>query len=363
MENVQYVGLDVHKKDIRVAVFKGWGSEPEIERDLVNQPAKITKFFEKLKSQGSVQACYEAGCVGFETYRLLKSLGVECMVVAPGLVPRKPGERIRTDRRDARKLGRNLRNGEVTSIQVPTPEDEAVRDYLRMQQDFKEELKRSKQRLLSLLLRHGFVYREGNPWSMRFEKWMKSLTFEEPLLEETFEECRCQVKDLKEKIGRMQARIEEIAQGERYRDDVGRLQCLKGIATLTALSVVAEVGDFRRFMKAGEFMAFVGLVPSEDSSGSKRRQGGITKAGNSHLRRLLVEASWHYRHDWGVSSRLAARRKNQGAFAVSYANKAGKRLNRKFRLMLLKKKSQVAVTAVARELAGFVWGMMTGQTA
>ena len=364
MERVQYVGLDVHKKSIEVSVLNGRNAAPEIEKALPNEGAKIKSFFDRLKMQGSVIACYEAGCIGFELQRILESIEVPCIIAAPGLLPRRPGERVKTDRRDARKLARNLRNGEVTPIHIPTREDEAVRDYLRMQGDFKVERKKTKQRMLHFLLRHNLIYTDGNHWTGKHEQWLRALEFDNPVLKETFDEYFFHLKELEEKIGRMKEKIEEIALRDSYREPVAKLKCLKGIETLTALSMVVEVGDFRRFMKAEEFMSFLGLVPSENSSGDKRRQGGITKAGNSHLRRLLVEASWHYRFDRGVGKCLVARRKGQPVCVVSYANKAGKRLSRKFnRLIFRNKKSQVAVTAVARELAGFVWGLMVGQTA
>ncbi|MEW5816885.1 MAG: transposase, partial [Spirochaetota bacterium] len=191
--------------------------------------------------------------------------------------------------------------------------------------------------------------------------WLRSLCFEIPLLKETFDEYFFQIKELEEKRSRLEERIEEIALNERYKEQVTKLKCFKGIETLIALSLIVEIGDFRRFMKAEEFMAFLGLIPSEESSGQKRKQGGITKAGNIHLRKLLVEASWHYRYSKTVSKRLTQRRRGQSAAIVAYAHKAGRRLTNKYTRLLFKgKKSQAAVTAVARELAGFVWGMMVG---
>ena len=207
------------------------------------------------------------------------------------------------------------------------------------------------------------VYRGGNYWTGKHEQWLKALKFDNIYSEETFNEYFYQIKELEEKRRRMEDRIEQIAADEAYKEPVDKLKCFKGIATLIALSCVVEIGDFRRFMKAEEFMAFLGLIPSEESSGEKRKQGGITKAGNIHLRKLLIEASWHYRRYNVVSKRLAVRRRGQPAGIISYANKAGKRLSKKYsRLMFNGKRSQVAVTAVARELAGFVWGMMIGAT-
>jgi transposase len=363
MDNLQYVGLDVHKESIKALVLEGRNGGSELEKTLRNERAKIKAFFERLKDQGSVVVCYEAGCMGFELQRMLENMGVRCLVAAPGLVPRRPGERIRTDRRDARKLAVHLRSGELTFIAIPTREDEGVRDYLRMHEDFKSDLKKTKLRLLNLLLRHNIIYKAGNHWTGKHELWLKSLSFDDPQLKETFDEYFFQLKDLEEKIARIKERIEQIALKDRYKEKVEKLKCFKGIETLTALSFIVEVGDFRRFMKAEEFMAFLGLVPSEDSTGEKRRQGGITKAGNVHLRKLLIEAGWHYQYYNAVSKRLAARRRGQDASLIAYANKAGRRLSKKFSRMIFRhKKPQIAVTAVARELAGFLWGMMVGQT-
>ena len=363
MNTLQYVGMDVHKETIDVSVFRDRSSNPEIERKMYNSTKQIKSFFGRLKEGGNVIACYEAGCMGFEVQRMLEKMGVVCQVVAPGLLPKKPGKRIKTDRRDARDLARNLRNGEVTPIYIPSEEDEAVRDFLRMVQDIKTDLKKARQRLLGFLLRHRTIYRGGSHWTGKHEQWLKALKFNNIYLEETFNEYFYQIKELEEKRSRMEDRIEQIAADEAYKEPVDKLKCFKGIATLIALSFVVEIGDFRRFMKADEFMAFLGLIPSEESSGEKRKQGGITKAGNIHLRKLLIEASWHYRRYKVVSKRLAVRRRGQPAGIISYANKAGKRLSKKYsRLMFNGKRSQVAVTAVARELAGFVWGMMIGAT-
>ena len=218
--------------------------------------------------------------------------------------------------------------------------------------------------LLHFLLRHNIVYTNGTHWTGKHEKWLRSLSFEDPLLKDTFDEYFFHSKELEEKTGRMKEKIEEIALRESYQEKVASLKCFRGIETFTALSLVMEIGDFRRFVKAEEFMAFLGLVPSENSSGDKRRQGGITKAGNSHLRRLLVEAGWQYRFNRTVSKRLAIRRKGQNPSVVAYANKAGRRLsknsvgsssetrNRKWLLLLLQE-----------SWLTFIWGMMAGQLA
>jgi transposase len=356
--------MDVDKERIAIAVLRGTENEVSGESVIRNEASAVRKCFTKLKEHGEVFACYEAGCFGFELYRLLTEMEVACMVVAPGLIPHRPSDRVKTDRRDARTLVRALRNGDLTGVYVPTKKDESVRDYLRMHEDAKVDLKRVKQRLLHFLLRRGVRYQEGTNWSAKHKRWIRSLEMEHPLDQETLSEYLCQIDELEERIHRIAARIEEVAEQERYRNRVAILKAFKGVQTLTALSLLVEIGDFRRFAAADRFMAFLGLVPSERSSGNKRRLGGITKAGNSHLRKLLVEAAWHYRSYYANSLRLSKRRAGLEASLVSYANRAGRRLNRKYlRLVFKGKSSQVAATAVARELCGFIWGAMLGKVA
>ena len=233
-----------------------------------------------------------------------------------------------------------------------------------MYADIKDDLKRAKQRLLHFLLRRGLRYNAGGNWTGKHRQWIRSLELEEAIEQETLNEYYTRVVELEEQRFRMAARVEEIAEEARYSEAVRQLKGFKGIGTLIALSLVVEIGDFRRFATAEQFMAFLGLVPTEHSSGNKRRQGGITKAGNSYLRKLLVEAGWHYRTWQPGSKRLAMRRKGLPAQLVAYGNRAGRRLHKKFvRMMYAGKPSQVAVTAVARELSGFIWGAMTGKIA
>jgi transposase len=357
--------MDVDKEKIAMAALEGNGNEFVSEQLVRNNAAAVGKYFRKLMTDGAeVIACYEAGCFGFQLARQLTDLGVSCSVAAPGMLPKMPADRVKTDRRDARTLAKALRNGDVHNVYVPSKEDEATRDYLRMYEDKKSDLKRVKQRLLNFLLRNGLRYTESGNWTVAHRRWLRTVQMEQPLAQQTFEEYLAQLGELEEACQRIEARIEQIALEERYAEPVARLKAFKGIATLIALSFVVEIGDFLRFATAQQFMAFLGLVPSEYSSGNKRRQGSITKAGNSHLRKLLVEAGWQYRSYHPGSKRLAKRREGLPPKLVAYANRAGRRLNKKYlRLVFTGKPSQVAVTAVARELAGFVWGAMTGKTA
>jgi transposase len=364
MKNVYYVGLDVHKETIEVSVFCNWNKEPEFEKRIENNHGKLLKILRHLQEDGHVTVCYEAGCMGFTLKRVLDEEAIECCIVSPGKLPRKPGERIKTDRRDARMLAKLLRSGEAEPIYIPTHEDEAVRDYLRTREDVRKDLTRAKHQLLKFLLRQRHRYGQGRNWTQAHRKWMRDLQFAHQLHRETFETYYMRVIELEEHLAFMDAKIEDIAHWDRYYDSVARLRCFKGIDYLIALSIVCEVGDFNRFPDAASFMSYLGLVPREHSSGNTRRQGSITKSGNSHLRFLLVEASWHYRYKAPPGKGLTARRIGQSTEIVAYADKAMRRLQKKFGKLIYKGKSgNCAVVAVSRELAGFIWGVMNNKIA
>ena len=360
--SILYTGLDVHKKTIFIAIFRDHETEACILIEKKNDKSELKKYFNKLKEKGHVICCYEAGPTGFELYRFLKKIGIDCIIAVPSLLPKRPGDKIKNDRRDAIDLARTLRNGDIVSVNVPSESDEAVRDYIRMRGDFKDDLRKKKQQLLHFLLRHDKKYiDQGEYWTQKHRIWIKSQTFSQDLLKDILNEYYAAIINLEDRIKLLEEKIEEISIKDEYRNDVNRLKCFKGIDTLTSLSFVVEICDFKRFNKAEQFMGFLGLTPSENSTGDKRRQGGITKCGNSHLRKLLIESSWHYRYYNGISKRLSARRKGQSPEIIAYADKAGNRLNKKYVKLCFKgKNSNVAVTAVARELSGFIWGAMTG---
>ena len=364
MLRVVYVGMDVDKEKIVAAKLdEGAGGEVE-ERVIANKPSAVKKYFAELVGSSDVMATYEAGCFGYGLYRQLTEMGVSCLVAAPGLIPRKPSDRVKTDRRDARTLVFALRAGQLTGVHIPTKQDESVRDYLRMYGDLRSDLRKAKQRLLHFLLRRGMRYQEGSNWTLRHKEWLNHLKLESQIDRQTLEMYIAHLLELERKCAEVASVAEKIGEQECYREPVRILCAFKGVKTLTALSFICEIGDFRRFATAGQFMAFLGLVPSERSSGDKRRQGGITKAGNSHLRKLLIEAAWHYRSYHSTSRALVERRKEVDPQIVSFANRAGRRLNRKYlRLLHRGKRSQVAVTATGRELAGFLWAAMVDQVA
>lgn len=365
MNSVAYVGMDVDKDKIAMAVLVGYEAEPQAVRIVPNTTHSIEKFFGKLNERfETVVACYEASGCGFVLYRQLTELGVGCQVIAPSSVPKRSGDRVKTDRRDARKLALGLRNGELSAVYVPTRNDEAVRDYLRLYDDVKHDLKRAKLRLVHFLYRRGIRYTEGSNWTQKFWRWIEQLEFTRECEQETFEEYMGQVKQLDEKRARIEVKVEQLSAEEQYRESVRTLKALKGIGTEIALTLVVEIGDFRRFASAQQFMAFLGLVPSEHSSGNKRRVGGITKTGNSHLRRLLVQGAWHARSYHAHSTCMRRAREGLSAEVVNYADRAGRRLKKKYwRIVNAHRPNQIASTAVARELAGFVWGLMVGRTA
>jgi len=362
--SVQYVGMDVDKQKIVLARLGSGRETKVIEHVIANTPSAVKKYFASLLGGGEVHATYEAGCFGFGLYRQLSAMGVSVVLAAPGLIPRKPADRVKTDRRDAHSLSLALRAGQLVGIYVPTQQDESVRDYLRMYEAFRGDLRICKQRILQFLLRRSLCYDGGGPWTVKHRHWLSALEFEQPRDRQTLDMYLSQMQELEAKCAEAAAEVESIAAQDCYRQQTKKLTAFKGIKTLIALSFITDIGDFRRFANARQFMAYLGLVPSEHSSGNKRRQGGITKAGNTHLRRLLVEAAWHYRSYHPSSRDLTERRRGVAAAVLSYANRAGRRLNRNYMHILLRgKRSQVAVTAVSRELAGFLWGAMTDQVA
>ena len=362
MKSVFCIGMDVHKESVRIAVLRGTEKQTVYEATVKNDIPKIVKIVSGYRQKGTVIAGYEAGCMGYTLQRALAAVKVDCRVIAPNKVARLGSERIKTDTRDAILIARMLKNNEGDSIYIPTADDEAARDLLRCREDMRQQVHKTKQQLLKFLLRIGFIYPgEKQLWTKAHRDWMAKLEFRNELQKETFVQYLCNLKDLENRVERIDIKIVDVAEGEPYRERVARLRCFKGIDYITALAFVCEIGDFRRFGSAASFMAYLGLVPSERSSGAKRRQGGITKTGNTHLRKLLVESSWHYRYRAAASSTLQARRMGMDEQVIAYADKALHRLQGKFAHLLFKgKSSKTAVTATARELAGFVWGTMVG---
>ena len=353
------VGIDAHKKDLFVAMLVGSAPTP-VTWQVANEPVAVRRLVRKLEREaaGPVRVFYEAGPWGYALQRQLTTTRVTCAVIAPALTPRKPGERVKTNRRDARKLAELGRAGLLTVVQPPTPADEAVRALARARDDAREDLQRCRHRLGKLLLRRGLHF-AGKHWTQAHRRWVDSLTWTHAAERAVVEDYQLAIDHTEARLRELDARLAEIATEEPYREPVGWLRCFRGIDTLTAMLILAELHDFRRFGSARALMAFLGLVPGEDSSGEKHRRGRITKMGNALVRRVLVEASWHYQHRAGVGRGLAARRAGQPPRVIAIADKAQQRLCRRFPRMLAanKPKPKVAV-AVARELAGFIWAAL-----
>ena len=353
-----FVGADVHASSIALAVWRPDADKPEVS-EIPNDPKVIRRTLARLQGAGPLRCCYEAGPCGFELYRQLTAMGIPCDVIAPALIPQRPGERVKTDRRDATKLVRLYRAGELTPIRVPTADEEAVRDLVRAREDIRKDLMAARHRLSKFLLRHGRRYTQGTNWTQRHWAWARMQTFEHAAARATFDHYTLQVHHLEERLRALDADLAQIAASPAYRSAVERLTCLRGISQLSAISLLAELQDLRRFEHPRQLMAFVGLVPSERSSGLKERRGHITKTGNSHARRLLVDAAWSYRHPPALGPRARRLLPGQPAEVVALVKKAQTRLHqRDLRLVGRGKRSPVAVTAVARELCGFLWAVM-----
>ena len=363
-----YVGMDVHKGNFSLCCYTNEKEEAEYPQKVEAHYSKVINYLEAMRfhyGDDVLFICgYEAGCLGFTLYHELEAHNVKCVILAPTTMPVAGGKkRIKTDKRDAARIARCLAHHDYSPVHVPTAQDEQVKEYLRMRDDHKLALKKVKQQILSFCLRHGYHY-DGtkNHWTQAHINWLRMLKVS-GLYQEILEEYLLTYDYLTAKLTQIDKRIEELAEDESYRENVSKLKCFLGIKTQTALSVITETGDFKRFPDAGHYAAYLGLVPGEDSSGGDQNRLGITKAGNRHLRMLLVEASQSYaRGQAGHKSKaLAERQEGNSSAVIQYADKANERLRRKFYRLTLKngKKVNVAKTAIARELACFIWGMMT----
>jgi len=363
-EVTSWLGLDVHKKDIVAARLMGAQGEAEIWR-FANEPRAIRRFQKKLfrESAGEVRCVYEAGPCGYVLQRQLQRAGIACQVVAPSLIPAKPGDRIKTDRRDATKLAELFRADLFTEVVPPGEEEESVRDLCRCRDSIRQDLTRARHRLGKLLLRRGLRYGKGRAWTQRHRQWLLGLKLEHEAADTAFRVYLGNIEQVEDRLRDLDEAIGKIAQTESYREAVGRLRCFRGIDTLSAMLILTELHDVSRFRKPRQLMAYLGLVPGEYSSGEKTRRGGITKAGNSRVRRALIEASWHARHRPAIGKGLRQRRANQPTDAIVIADRAMRRLHRRYwRLLALGKPPQKVVTAIARELTGFVWATLRATT-
>ena len=354
-----YVGLDVHKDTIAVAVAEAglWGEVREHGK-IANTPAALKALAERVARRGrELRFCYEAGPCGYGIQRQLSAVGHECAVVAPSLIPRKPGERVKTDRRDAINLAKLHRAGELTPVWVPDQAHEAIRDLVRARQAAVRSLRQSRQQLSGFLLRHGHHYHRP-AWTLLHRRWVASLKFDQAVHHIVLEDCIAAIEAATARRDRLEADIEAALPEWSLAPVVEALQALRGIGLVAAATLMAELGDITRFPNPRQLMAYLGLVPSEHSSGRTRRQGGITKAGNGAARRMLIEAAWSYRFPARISREQLLRQERLAKPIRDIAWKAQERLCRRYRALARAGKLPTVITAaIARELVGFIWAI------
>ena len=369
MKRILKIGMDVHSTNYTLCAMEPTiGAEDRIYGEIQVAPdyKEVLRFIDSLKkklgpdNEYSIECGYEAGCLGYTLYHQLTDAGVKCVILAPTTMLTQQGKRVKTDKRDAHLIAQCLCYGGYHPVYIPTGEDDAVKEYLRMRDDHKLALKKLKQQINAFVLRHGYQY-SGTKWTVKHVTWLHKIELD-PMYRETLDEYMASYEELEAKIGRYDKRIEEIAAEERYQENAKKLGCFLGIRTHTAMSLIVETGDFNRFAKGNTYAAFLGLAPGEHSSSTNVNRLGISKAGNRHLRCLLIEAAK------GIckgaighkSKELRSRQNGQSAEIIAYADKANTRLRSKYYKMIRHgKKKNVAVASVARELACFVWGMMT----
>jgi transposase len=353
MSQSTFIGLDVHARSVWAGVLDG--ASGEVSSRAV--PARTAELVEWLRAQGeALSVAYEAGPTGYGLARACAAAQIPCLVAAPSKIARAPGERVKTDRRDALRLARLLRLGELTAVRVPSTCEEGARDLVRAREDARSDLMRARHRLSKLLLRQGLVW-EGSAWTKAHEQWFSAQRFEERGLAIAYEEAVAAMASVRARRDALDRAICEEASVEPWAGVVSRLSCLRGVSTLTAFGLATEIGEWQRF-DGRSIGAYLGLTPSESSSGERRRQGGITKTGNGHARRLLVEAAWHHRRRLRPSRELARRREGQPALVRERAVAAERRLHHRWAAFDARgKRPTVSAVAVARELAGWCWSV------
>ncbi|MNQ77885.1 Transposase IS116/IS110/IS902 family protein [compost metagenome] len=357
---IKYVGLDVSKDKIVLAIANEGRSEPRYWGSIDHTKEAVRKLVNQLTKEGDVKldVCYEAGPTGFDLQRWFLELFVECSVVAPTTLTRNT--RIKTDKRDAIRLAQLWRARELTPVYVPSTEDEALRDLVRAREDAVEDQNRSRQRLTKFLLRHQrLLPKDKKPWSFAHEQWLDTLRFEQECEDIVFQEYRNCIRECGQRILRYEKEMEKQATSSSQAPMIQAFQALRGVALITATTLAAELGDISgRFVHPGQIMSYSGLVPSEKSSGGSRWQGGITKAGNAHIRRVLIEAAWNYRHSPAIRRGLRERLDGLSPTIQEISWQAQKRLHKKYKNLSAKGKQRgTIVTAIARELLGFIWAI------
>ena len=357
---ITVVGMDTSKASIQPALLKP-ADETPLVWDIPNDASAVRRMVRKSQREapGEVVFVYEAGPCGYALQRQIEKLGSRCVVVAPSLVPVKPGDRIKTNRRDAKKLALMYRADLLTEVRPPSEAEESVRDLVRAREDALEDYLRCRHRLSSFLLRRGYVYTMGNRWTRGHRRWLKDLPFENEADRAVFNDYLLAVEQLEARMGELEQWIEAYAEKDPYRERVGHLRCFRGIETLTAMTILVELHGIERFETARQLMSYLGLIPSEYSTGDKNWRGSITKAGNAHVRRVLCEGVPSYKHRPSAGGVLAKRRKGQPAWVIAIADKAQLRLHRRYwKLQEKGKPYGKVIVALAREWVGFLWAVL-----
>ena len=354
-----WAGLDVHAAKVIAASVDGVSGELRFRR-LPGTTSDVVAFCRGLP--GAVKVAYEAGPTGFGLARELADAGIACVVAAPGKIARAPQDRVKTDRRDAERLVRLLMAGELRPVRVPTTCEEALRDLVRAREDLRGDLMRARHRVGKLLLRHDVRYGgAGSNWTQAHRDWLAGVRLGEPVAQAVLEDGLGAIDALVVRRDGLERQMTALVPDSPWAREIARLRCLRGIDTLSALGLCAEIGDFTRFRRPGQLMSYLGLVPSENTTGEKRRQGSITKSGSQHARRLLVEAAWHYRRPPRIGRELARRQNGQPQHVTAISWQAQRRLHRTWQRLDAQrgKRRTIVAVAVARELAGFCWAITT----
>jgi transposase len=363
-EYARYLGIDQHKDTLVIAMACAGRDPAYVLGRVRNREEDIARWLNRQRRQwgtlDDMLCCYEAGPCGYGLHRQMGRMGVACEVIAPSLTPRKPGERVRTDKRDATKLAILLRGGELTPIWVPDAQHEALRDLVRAREAAQEDLLRQRHRLSKFLLRQSQFPPGGvRPWTRGYEDWLNKLEMRHGAHRVLLPELRQAILTAKQRVSRLDTAIEEVVAQSPWYPVIQALQCFRGIQLLTAVTLVVELGAVARFARPRQLMAYAGLVPMENSSGQTVRRGPTTGAGNTHLRRIVIEAAWHYRHRPGIGRVLERRQRGQPAEVIDIAWRAQLRLHKRYRILMGRgKEKNKVITALARELLAFIWEAM-----
>lgn len=364
--SIIYLGMDVHKDSITIAVLPTAAKTPTRVDRLPNDLAKLKRWLDRVARDGELRTCYEASGAGYVLHRALREWGYACDVIAPSLIPKRPGVQRKHDRHDASELARLYRAGELMPVRIPSEAEERVRDVVRCRETFQREILKSRHYILKFLARRGLVFREGTNWCTPHLRWLQHLTTEQsplaPADRLVFREYHALLAYKLQRREELDREIARLAELPTIAPMVQRLQCFRGIALQGAMVLATEIVDWRRFRRptqlAAQLAAYLGLVCREDSSGDRERKGSITKAGNSHCRHVLVQAAWSYHHRPAISADLKRRQVGQPPAVIAHAWKAQHRLHQRYTHLAYRKQPQIAAVAVARELVGFLWAVM-----